>query len=561
MDIFSKFPFSFSPNASQVYILSELQEALKTNKKFIIICAPTGSGKSFVAKTICNISSEPSKEFKEDCINGRMYSFSNTPNTAFERSGCAVLTCTKSLQDQYTKEFFDGSSLKGFINYPCVINDERTFQDGICNVIDGQYKKCLRRCIDVLRGNEMGKNEPCCPYIMQRVWVDCTNTQFYNYSVFMKRNERVKMKDFIVCDEASELEGVIVNEFTCEIDVLDLVKVVKDAVPPTPLINAQRYEYLNWLRRCYEKCESSKLAIDEKWRVEFGKKPKKKKVPKDELIRHRRLYDYMMKLENVIDAWNETEFIIDRNKHVISFIPYNVDWYANNRIFKYADRVILMSATIIDHENFAKVLGINRDEYYYIEAASTFEPKKALIKKVGDNYVSYYNKERVLPLLSKIAAALCEHHKNEKGIIHTNSMEILNYVRDEMGDNSRFLYRDGNRTNEDLMNEHKMSGDNTVLVSPSMTHGIDLKGELGRFQIIMKAPFLPMNNPRVKRKMKEDPRWYVNMMLSTLVQACGRCNRSSDDESVTYILDSKAWDTIRKFQDRLPKYFLSRLVE
>ena len=244
---------------------------------------------------------------------------------------------------------------------------------------------------------------------------------------------------------------------------------------------------------------------------------------------------------------------------MLIFKPYNVDFLADRFLFSYGKKVILMSATIIDHENFAKTLGIQPNDYHYIEAPSMFDPAKALIKKVGDFGITYANKRETLPVVSAIAQKLCEHHSGEKGIIHSHSMEILEYVRRAMGGDKRFLYREDDRTNEDLIKQHKLSTKDTVLVSPSMTHGVDLKGDLGKFQLIMKAPFSPMGDNRIKRKMKEDPQWYTNMMLSTLVQACGRCNRTADDESVTYILDATAWNTIMRNMKRLPEYFRQRL--
>lgn len=547
IDLIQNFPDKWSPNEAQKYILNEIANVIDDERKFIVICAPTGSGKSMIAKTFCNSSSYPTPEFQRDCMSGAMYDPNKKPNSAGQRSGCAVLTCTKSLQDQYTNEFTDGRSLKGKINYPCAVNEDHTFQDGICKFISGQKKICME--------NSM------CSYINQRAVADCNRSQFLNYSVYMARSERVKFKDYIVCDEASELETILVNEYTVAISIERFMDLVEVEIPPTPLRKDPRSKYLEWIVACQKICEDQVTILEDKWEEQNRKSKKKKKIPYAELARHRKLSEYSLKFKNLSETWFGTEYLIENEQDMLVFKPYNVDFLADKFLFSYGKKVILMSATIIDHENFTKTLGIKPNDYHYIEAPSMFDPKKAKIVKAGDIGISYDNKRETLPLVSKIAQGICEHHSGEKGIIHSHSMEILNYVRDAMCGDKRFLYREDERTNEDLMKQHKLTTKDTVLVSPSMTHGIDLKGDLGKFQLIMKAPFPPLGDNRIKRKQKEDPQWYTNMMLSTLVQACGRCNRTIDDESVTYILDYNAWLSIKRNLNKLPQYFKDRLVE
>lgn len=544
IDLIQNFPDKWTPNTAQQFILNELANVLDDERKFIIICAPTGSGKSMIAKTLCNTSSYPTVEFQRDCMSGAMYDPNKVSlDTHFQRSGCAVLTCTKSLQDQYVTEFTDGKALKGMVNYPCAVNEDHTYQDGICKFVSGQKKICMK--------------EGQCAYINQRALTDCNRSQFFNYSVFMQRSPKVKHKDFIVCDEASELETILVGEYTVAISIEPFMNLVNVEIPPTPLKKAPRGEYLNWIDECKEICEQQIAILENNWSEAQKGNKKKKKIPYAEL--NRKLSEYALKLKTLSETWWDTEYLIENEDDVLVFKPYNVDKLADRFLFSYGHKVVLMSATIIDHENFAKTLGIKPNDYHYIEAPSMFDPAKAPIKKVGDFGITYANKRETLPVVSAIAQKLCEVHSGEKGIIHSHSMEILEYVRRAMGGDKRFLYREDDRTNEDLIKQHKLSTKDTVLVSPSMTHGVDLKGDLGKFQLIMKAPFSPMGDNRIKRKMKEDPQWYTNMMLSTLVQACGRCNRTASDESVTYILDATAWNTIMRNLKRLPDYFRKRL--
>jgi Rad3-related DNA helicase len=113
----------------------------------------------------------------------------------------------------------------------------------------------------------------------------------------------------------------------------------------------------------------------------------------------------------------------------------------------------------------------------------------------------------------------------------------------------------------DIMNEHKSRiSEDTVLVSPSLDTGISLDDELGRFQIILKAPYLPLGSKRIKKLFDKNPSYYTMKMLDSLIQMSGRCTRSVEDYSVTYILDGSAVKAIKSNKTFLPKYFLDRFM-
>ena len=165
----------------------------------------------------------------------------------------------------------------------------------------------------------------------------------------------------------------------------------------------------------------------------------------------------------------------------------------------------------------------------------------------------------MLPKLVKQIEGILEHHDGDKGIIHTHTQYITDYVRENLNDTSgRLLCREGGVKNEDLLEIHEKSIEPTVLVSPSMTYGVDLKGDLAKFQILLKAPWLPTKDKRVEQMMKMDKSWYGNKMLCTLVQSCGRGIRSDTDECITYILDGSIYDAVSRNKKKLPSFFVDR---
>lgn len=542
--LITAFPEGATPNDAQDYIISEIEEALAQGKKYIIINAPTATGKSYIAKTIANFSDDPTEGFVHACNTYQIYDNDDPEVSEDDLApfGTAILTVTKSLQDQYTDFFKDGEALKGKSNYECAVNDMYNCDNGICTFTKGQLKKCLS-CDR-------------CPYFTQRNKAVTNICSFYNYAMFESLPDIVKNKEFIICDEASELENELVSRYTFEI-ILKELKKVDPEFPITPMTNASKAVILDWVSEMSSICEYEYNSFMNYIAKELKDKAKKKRLNKEESQKLSLLKKYKEAFASILESWAETEYIITHTDNGLLFQPYNVDKLAQ-RIFRFGKHIILMSATIVNPAKFAKTLGI--EDYYFIETATTLSAKKAPIKCTDKFRLNYRNKSEMLPKMCRVANQICAMYKNKKGIIHTHSMDILSYLKAELGNNPRFLFREQGIDNERMLQIHQESPQPTVLVSPSMTHGVDLKGELGEFQIVMKAPFLPLNDKRVEKKFNDDKEWYTDAMLSTLVQMCGRCNRNINDYSETYILDGFILDAVLRNKEKLPKYFLERFV-
>lgn len=537
LDLLNSFPDGFIPNTAQEYILTEISKAITLRKKFIIINAPTATGKSFISKTIANYSSEAPENFIE-FINSKSYlQDGKSEGLIYEPFGTAILTVTKALQDQYTSLFPDGDALKGQCNYPCIKDESLNCENGLCNYVPKHKKNCE------------------CPYKMQRSKTLANKCSFYNYSMFNSLASEVKHRQFIICDEASELEDEIVSAYTFEFDTKSLKKVFgDDPVIPTPSMQAPKEVIFDWIN---EVSDIASLKYENVRKEITNKKKGKKAVLKKDVEKFSFFKRISLKLKELVNSFRLSEYLVERTAYTIKFVPYNIEKLAN-KIFAYGNTVILMSATIVNHRKFAKTLGI--EDYYYIEAETTLDAEKAPIKCLdsADCAINFRNKAILMPKLAKLAIDIANKHKDEKGIIHTHSMEILNEVKKATND-KRFLFREGKVTNEAILNIHSDTDAPTVLVSPSMTHGVDLKGDLGKFQIIIKAPFPPLNDIRIKKKCSEDYEWYIDKMLSTLIQMSGRCNRIESDYCTTYALDSNIIQTIKRNTNKLPKYFLKRI--
>jgi Rad3-related DNA helicase len=73
-----------------------------------------------------------------------------------------------------------------------------------------------------------------------------------------------------------------------------------------------------------------------------------------------------------------------------------------------------------------------------------------------------------------------------------------------------------------------------------MFEGVDLPGNLSRFQVIVKAPYPSLADKRMKFILDKYQSLYNLIATMKLVQGAGRSVRSADDYAVTYCLDQNA---------------------
>ena len=83
-----------------------------------------------------------------------------------------------------------------------------------------------------------------------------------------------------------------------------------------------------------------------------------------------------------------------------------------------------------------------------------------------------------------------------------------------------------------------------VLISPSMNEGVDLPGDLCRFQIIYKLPYPDLADKQIRLRANADEDWYNYKTALSLIQTYGRGMRFDDDYCMTYLIDSRIRDFI-----------------
>lgn len=529
--ILNYFPDAFTPREHQTTGLQQIYEAINSGEKFIIVQAPTGSGKSFFSKTLANATSTSNLEYKKLVETYQAYNeeyegvFGN-----FKAHGAFALTTTKALQNQYKELFSESVVFKGKTNYQCEVDTDFTVDHAPCVISSKLKKKCWDECT--------------CPYYETRNEALVSQFSVLNYASFFNLPVHLKKRQIIICDECSELEDEIIKNYSTVVNYKQLSFL---GVEVEKLKTEDPKKVIGWLGDVHFAVKSATEQFSGRARFE------KNKI---ELTKQQQRKDLAESISQTLNHWDDAQYIIEKDAEKVSITPFKID-KLTSCLFNYADVVVLMSATIVDKDIFAKNLGITK--FKYIEIPSTFDAKKSPVYCHTKYPLSYKTIDTNLPKVIDLIEKICENHKGEKGIIHTHSFAITQAIQNRLN-GKRFLYREEGTNNESIIREHNLRTDDTVLVSPSLTMGLDLKGDLGKWQVIVKLPYPSLANKRVKMLFEKDPGWYKMKMFISLIQAAGRCTRTKEDESVTYILDGLSGKTIIENRSILPGHFLARIM-
>ena len=536
-----KFPFS-EIRPKQQNIINKINN--NPDKRYIIIEAETGVGKSAVAVTACK---DGNKGY--------------------------IVTSTKQLQNQYMSDFYNQSitSVKGRNNYRCYFEDRLTCNNGYCLINHKQSAEC--------------KKEHLCPYYNARNRGFKSDIFLTSYKYFLKATDNPNTflpRGTVVFDECHLLESILVESFEITLSLKDLDNKynildsaeLQDAVRlsnTSVLKDGYTKENEEWINKIYNLLNYKKNIKFEEIKEQLGIVGDPETLTEEEMdliIEENDDYVQIDRLCRQIKGFlvskniNE-DWIIEPLEDGLLLTPLNVQYIFKNEIEKMAkDRIIFMSATILDIKGFIKTFGLDEDDCLVIRCESDFDPDKSPIytlQNCSTNYNALKDEKNLQKIKDEVEKIL-EKHKNEKGIIHTGNSTISKYLKDNIkGD--RLLVRYDNIQNNDIINFHNSTKKPTVLVSSSLNEGVDLKNDLSRFQIIVKLPFLSLADSRTKVKKDIDNNWYLAETFKKFVQQCGRSTRNSEDHSVTYVLDNKFayWFGKAKKNKWFSKNFITRI--
>lgn len=523
------FPFK-TPNPGQMEAISEsVVSILEGEIKHIIIEAPTGIGKSAIAVTIHRLMSALRQQ----------------------RFRTTVITSTKGLQDQYKSQFQEIDNLMGKTNYTC--------PHGV-----GPYSSTDCR----LKIKASCKPEKECPYFMARnVWMNISNLRLTNHSFQIEACPQICMEsenvsDLIVIDECHEAEMNIINHSILKLSIADFnnaimlrlfkdlkhqialcVQALEGEVGSVFVSTSQQRVLLSELK------EMAKSAAKELIEKSLNLNENKNMIAfYNDLIND--LYGIQDRAELFCSTINGTWL---RSKcedgKFVEIKPVFASQVADYGLFRKATYFIHMSSTICGLESYKKSLGIENEKTHYIKIDNPIPLKNRQVKVYPNHKVSGgFSDHRGLAADIDL---ICEHHKNDSGIIHTVSFDLANKIINNSKYKSRMLVSNDRRE----IIRHLTTKDGIIL-SPSLEKGFDAKDDLSRFQILPKVPYAYLGDPLVSYNSKKRGDWYAREAILRIVQACGRSVRGPADYADTYILDMNFLRLYNDNKELFPEWFL-----
>lgn len=507
-EVMHHFPFT-NPRDGQLETVSEILDAIGKGYKYIILEAGTGTGKSAIAATLASIS-----------------------------ESSYILTITKQLQDQYLRDFTNFRVVKGRSNFNCCKYRNallpKPCSEGKCIIEGYECKYSLKN-----RKNEITQSNTC-PYYYQKYLALNSKAVISNYQyLFLELNyvKDFQKRDLMICDEAHNLEAMLMDQLTLEFSKEDLEEYLHFELSEEVIGELDTQNYNRWMSFINE--------IQEEYTRELIKL---ESLEKDELlekiafIKHQ-ISDCRRFTDNLMIDPESWIFDFDDSTEIAQFKPLKVNHYAKETLFEYADTVLFMSATVLDCDLFSEWLGISSDEIYAIRRKSPFDINRNRIIAYNDHNLSRNFIRINAPKTISAINEILQKHENEKGIIHTVSGRCMDYLLENI-DSSRLIGHDAKNRQEQL-EKFIDSNDSSVFVSPSMGEGVDLPGDLCRFQIIYKIPYPDWGDKQVNRRAGIDPDWYDFKTCLALVQTHGRGMRDEDDYCTTYVIDSRFRSYVR----------------
>lgn len=513
-------------------------DALKNGKKYVVVEAGTGCGKSAIGLTVA-----------------RWFNAHDHTCSVDYEPGSYFVTTQKILQAQYVKDFGSGRgtmcSIKSSSNYSCKFHKANNCQESqrLLKMEDKQssfFKSCSFACT----------------YKQSKAKFLESKESVTNFPYFLTEaafSGKITPRKFLVVDEAHNVE----TELSKFVEVTVSERFCKQVLKVTWPKKKTQYAVYKWVKDEYFPKAQSRLMHFEKQLEGLGIKARIKEFTAL-TKQYEMLSSHVKKMETFIKVYNTDNWILeivppyDRAKEKFIFRPIDVAPFAKQYVTRLGKKVLFMSATILDKKTFCRSLGLPMDETAFISIPTPFPVENRPVIFSGSGNMSSKTIDRTLPKMAKAVEMILKEHAKEKGIIHCHTYKVANFLKRNIRSRRLLIHNSENR--DAILQKHIDSKTPTVLLSPSMSEGVDLHGDLSRFQIICKVPYPYLGDPLVRKRMHKFKGWYPMQVAKTVVQSVGRSVRSKDDRAVTYILDTdwlRFLNTNRKF---FPKSFLDSLV-
>jgi Rad3-related DNA helicase len=535
-DINTYWPFATNPPRDTQLIIQEWIKEQDPKIKYFLLEIPVGGGKSPIALNLSGW-------------------FSQSQGDSY------ILTPQKILQKQYEDSFIEDlrHSLYGKNNYSC------TSKGTNCEVGSSLKPRCAN-----------------CPHKAALSQCKSAHNIILNYTLALNlfkwmygmEGSPINHRKTLVFDEAHQLES-----FLTEFNSVEITEHRCKRLKIPFLTPKDTKEAMNWIRDKYVPALKSKIVADEQEvenisnEMEFNPGAKIS-LDQVEMIKNhdehkKQLAEIEGNLLGETDASINSRYVLVTDKGK-SFKFREV--YGRN-VFKtlcepVADRFIFMSSTILDKDAFCSDLGIDPALTAFISMPSEFPEENRPVCYLPTARMTYgwdsQERDRVMDrknMIAKIKEILKNIHEEEHGVIHTGSFQVAKWLVEELeGKIPHRIYHHNpgsDMKRDDVIadfQEDRFTG-SKLLISPSVTEGLDLKDDKGRFAIFTKVPYPFLGDAWVKRRQTLSDRWYTIEALKAIIQGGGRVVRGPEDFGEVYILDTSWEGLYRRGEKFIPQWW------
>lgn len=532
------FPFSQIRDEQHQAIEFAIDAFLNKKKKFVVLEMGPGCGKSATGITIAR--------YLQHLHLGK------DPRIALGKS--YFLTTQKVLQEQYIRDFGQSGLklIKSAGNYCCQFFDDMPEAVSCAEIqrllsskarVGMIYKMCDDKCRfkDAKEAFYDGDE-------------GITNyAYFLTVSTYTNEYQR---RGLLVLDEAHNVENAVSSFVKVGFSNLFYKSI---GVKPPP-VNAGQEVIYKWLTNvCRPKLrevikqESKKVGKTEDSNEAIGAAKRMENLRRN-----------FSRIEYFIKTYDPGVWVLDSSKtdkkgeRIYEFKPIVVGDYCKTMLYQHCDRVLALSATILDKDVYCDSVGIDKNDIEFLRIPSPFPVANRPIHYLPVGSMSKACIDNTLPNMSQVVKMLLDQHPNDKGIIHCTNYRVSEYLIKSLGSKRLLTHNSDDR--EEVIKFHMSSPHPTVLLSPSMTEGVDLADAASRFQILCKVPFPYLGDAAVQRRMQRDPAWYNYQTVKSVVQAFGRSIRNETDYATSYILDAD-WERFYfKNKNMFPNEFSDALI-
>jgi ATP-dependent DNA helicase DinG len=512
----------------------------KKENKFFLLQLPTGSGKSHLAMMISDwYTSKIDVGSKVD-----------------------IITAGKILQDQYDDTYESINNLKGKENYECA--------QYACSCANGkEFNRLNKTSCDFCPYDDAKGG-----YIGGRVSL----TNFYLYLIYALYNNGVmdqRKANVLIVDECHEFDDVMSDfvsikitettvkklKFTNEDDILKKLKKVGTITQYITFLEYLKGEVIQTIDDVDKSMQGGRNIKQDKRDLRISKitgvggnsDVKLMQVISD-------LKQYQLKIDLFLKEYKEnphnwvleTYFNEKTDQKELSLEPIWAYDYLDKYVWSKYDMVILMSGTILDKRLFSELNGLDEEKTVYYSVPSPFPVENRPIYYMPLGKMSYAKKEETFKNYVTYLHKLLKKYEGKKGIIHTNSFELSNWIQRGV-DNPRLVFHESSNKDE-MLRKHFETEDPTVFVSPSVGTGVSFDHDRSRFQIIAKIPYPSLGSQKNKMRQKNNPEWYAWKTVCGLLQMTGRSVRSKTDFADTIIIDGSFSDILKYSSHLIPDW-------